>query len=196
MRPSSSWRARSRSNRGQSLRPAAAGLTTSTRRSTTRIADRPEATARDCSHARWRQDCEHHLGSRPVVLTVIAPPYHPQVRAASRRGCVAVSFGGVDPAARSGDTEALGGGCKPSALTRVGDRRDALRRLPMLTMVRIPVPADVTPMRHDETLGPGCVRCVLLDLVARQQGDAGVAIGLAPGRSPGESLSCPLGQGT
>lgn len=124
---------------------------TSTRRSTIWTADRPDAAARDRSHARCRQDAEHHFGSRPVALTVIGPPHHPHVDAASLRACAADSTWGAAPAPVSPEGEELGRGGNSclDAPTRVVDRRDALRRLLMPGMVRMAVPADVTPMRHD-----------------------------------------------
>jgi hypothetical protein len=45
----------------------------------TRTATRPEAAARDCSHARCLQDGEHHFGSRPVGLTAKCSPHQLQV---------------------------------------------------------------------------------------------------------------------
>ena len=87
---------------------------------------------------------------------MIGPPHHPHVDAASLRACAAESTGGAEPAPESPDAEALGcgGGSRLGATPRVGDRRDALRRLLMPGMVRIDVPADVTPMRHDGTARP------------------------------------------
>ena len=157
MRPSSSWRARSPSNRGQSWRLGAAGIGTSTLRSTIWTAARPEAAARACSQARCRQDGEHHFGSRPVALTVTGPPHQPHVDAASRRACVADTPSGAEPAPESPDAEALGcgGGWGLGAWTRVGDGCGAFRRLPMPAMVRMNVLANVTPMRHDGTARPG-----------------------------------------
>jgi len=155
MRPSSSWLERSPSNGGQSLRPAVAGLATSTRRSTTRTADSPEAAARDCSQARCRQEGEHHFGRRPVALTLIGPPHHPQLDAACLRACVADSTHGAEPAPASPDPEALGcgGDSRLGATLRTGDRREAFRRLLMPAMVRMHVTTEVTPMRHDATDG-------------------------------------------
>ncbi|MDQ3430850.1 MAG: hypothetical protein M3467_01240 [Actinomycetota bacterium] len=43
---------------------------------TTSTAERPDSSARRCSHARWRQDWEHHLGIRPVVASVKVVPHH------------------------------------------------------------------------------------------------------------------------
>src|SRR4051812_40338375 len=156
MRPSSSWLERSPSSRGQSLRPAVAGLATSTRRSTTRTADSPEAAAPDCSQARCRQEDEHHFGSRPVALTLIGPPHLPHLDASCLRACVADSAHGAEPAPESPAPEALGCGGNSSlgATPRAGDLRDAFRRLPMPAIVRMDVLADVTPMRHDGRTEP------------------------------------------
>lgn len=129
---------------------------TSTRRSTIWTADRPDAAARDCSYARCRQDGEHHFGSRPVALTVIGPRHQPHVDAANLRACPADSVGSAEPAAGSPDVEALGrrDDCGLRARPGTADWRDAFRRLPMRAMVRMKVPADVTPMRHDGTVRP------------------------------------------
>jgi hypothetical protein len=58
---------------------------TSTRRSTTLTAARPDSAARACSHARCRQDGEHHFGIRPRAFGCIGVPHQPQVVAARRR---------------------------------------------------------------------------------------------------------------
>lgn len=50
---------------------------TSTTWSTTCTGDRPEAAARRCSQARWRQVSEHHFGTRPVLRSVISAPHQP-----------------------------------------------------------------------------------------------------------------------
>jgi hypothetical protein len=88
---------------------------------------------------------------------VIGPPHHPHVEAASLRACAVDSTWGTEPAPVSPDGEQLGRGGNSclAAPTRVVDRRDALRRLLMPGMVRMDVPADVTPMRHDGTARPG-----------------------------------------
>src|SRR3954469_7540020 len=110
MRPSSSWLERSPSNRGQSLRPAVAGLAPPPRRSTTRTADSPEAAARDCSQARCRQEGEHHFGSRPVALTLIGTPHHPHLDAACLRARGADSPHGAESALDPPAPETLGCG--------------------------------------------------------------------------------------
>jgi hypothetical protein len=56
-----------------------------TKRSTIWTADRPEAAARVCSQARFRQVAEHHLGIGPLVRGAIGPSHHPHVLAAARR---------------------------------------------------------------------------------------------------------------
>src|SRR3954469_13200029 len=45
-------------------------------------AHRPEAAARVCSQARFRQVAEHHLGIGPLIRGVIGPSHHPHVVAA------------------------------------------------------------------------------------------------------------------
>jgi len=134
-----------------------AGFATSTRRSSTRTADKTEAAARACSQARWRQDAEQHFGSRPVALTVIGPPHHPHVDAASLRACAAESTGDTDAASESPGAETLscGGDLGFDTRTRAWDRGEPFRRLPMRAMVRMDVPADVTPMRHDGSAEAG-----------------------------------------
>jgi hypothetical protein len=47
------------------LAPGATAVGTSTRRSTIWTTDRPDAAARDCSHARCRQEGEHHSEADP-----------------------------------------------------------------------------------------------------------------------------------
>lgn len=71
-------------------------------------ADRPEAAHRDCSQARWRQDCEHHFRSLRVALIVTDPPHHPHVDAACLRPGVTDSIHGAESALASPDAEALG----------------------------------------------------------------------------------------
>jgi hypothetical protein len=96
--------------RGQSFRRLAIRVGISTRRSTTRTAARPEAAARDCSHARWRQEGEHDFGSRPVALTVIGPPHHPHVDAANLRACVPASAAALGSARTKPGAPVLDGG--------------------------------------------------------------------------------------
>ncbi len=64
MQPSSSWRASSVSSGAQSPRVGVTGAGTSTRRSTTWTAERPDAAARICSYARRRQLAEHQRPRR------------------------------------------------------------------------------------------------------------------------------------
>jgi hypothetical protein len=61
------------------------GTGTSTRRSTTSTADRPDAAARVCSQARCRQVAEHHFGIGPRLRGVMGPPHQAQSLAAFRR---------------------------------------------------------------------------------------------------------------
>jgi len=49
------------------------GLSTSTMRSTTSTAARPDSAARERSQARWWHEDEHHLGSRPRAGTITRP---------------------------------------------------------------------------------------------------------------------------
>ncbi len=83
--------ARSSSSPGQSRRVGASGTRTSTRRSMTATADRPEPAARACAQARCRQVAEHHLGIGPRLRGVIGPPHQPQVVAAVRRSRPSIS---------------------------------------------------------------------------------------------------------
>ncbi len=61
-RPSFSWRAGSARSGPRSRRVGVIGVGISTRRSTTWTAERPDAAARVCSPAWWRQVVEHHFG--------------------------------------------------------------------------------------------------------------------------------------
>jgi hypothetical protein len=90
-------------------------------------------------------------------LTVIGPPHHPHRDAASLRAGAANSTDGAELVPTSPDEEALGSGAAWGfgARTHGAGRRDALRRLPMPAMVRMNVPADVTPMRHDGSARSG-----------------------------------------
>jgi hypothetical protein len=101
-----------------------------------------------------------------VDLTLIGPPHHPHLDAACLRACVADSAHGAERVPESPDPEALGwdDDSRLGATPRAGDPRDPFRRLPMPAMIRMHVTADVTPMRHDATDGPGCSRCDPLDL--------------------------------
>ena len=58
---------------------------TITARATIRIALRPDAAARACSHARLRHVEEHHFGIGPLARGVIGPLHQPHVVAAARR---------------------------------------------------------------------------------------------------------------
>ena len=69
-------------------------------RSTTSTAARPDSAARFCSHARFRQVAEHHLGIGPWARGVIGPSHHPQVVAAARR---ALPFVGLAAGSRTGE---------------------------------------------------------------------------------------------
>ena len=134
------------------------GVGTSTRRSTTRTAARPEAAARDCSQARCRQDDEHHFGSRPVALTAIGPPHHPHVRAAARRGDVSVTSCGI-----GAEPMSAGG---PSARRRSRATRRRLR--PVCALAAFAHAADgpdgcSAPCHPDPSRridGGRCMRCV------------------------------------
>ncbi len=75
----------STSSRTQSRRVGVAGTGTSTRRSTTSTAQRPDAAARPCSPARRRQPTDHHLGIGPRDRGAIAPPHQSHGSAAARR---------------------------------------------------------------------------------------------------------------
>src|SRR5665647_2117929 len=60
---------------------------TSTARSTTWTAARPEAAARVSSQARWRHEDEHHFGIRPRAGSRIVDPHQPHARVCpGRRG--------------------------------------------------------------------------------------------------------------
>jgi hypothetical protein len=80
MRPVSSWVTSSPRIRGQSWRVGGRGTGVSTRRSTSCTAESADEAARACSQAPCRHDAEHHLGSRPVALTLIGLPHHPAYR--------------------------------------------------------------------------------------------------------------------
>jgi hypothetical protein len=97
-----------------------------------------------------------------VGLTVIGPLHHPQFRAASRRGDAAASFGPA-PAPLSPTAVMAGGGLGDRRVPTAGDwsLRLPFLRLPMPSRVPTDVPRCVTPMRHDGTTGPGCIRCVV-----------------------------------
>ncbi len=71
------------------------GTGTSTRRSMTWTAARPDVAARACSQARCRQEAEHHLGMRPRALGSIAVPHHPHVVAARLRSLPSTGAGAV-----------------------------------------------------------------------------------------------------
>ncbi len=83
-----------RAGRSSPCGSGVAGILTSTRRSTTRTAEWPEAAARDCSQARWRQLAEHQVGTRPRALGCIGWPHHPQAVAARRWPAGSVGAGG------------------------------------------------------------------------------------------------------
>jgi hypothetical protein len=148
------------------------------------MADSPEAAARACSHARCRQDCEHHFGSRPVALTAMGPPHQPQVWAANRRGCAATSSSGTRLAPASADAVLGGdGGWRLSPRTCGRVRCMPFRwRLPMPSSIRAVVHGAVTPMRHDGSLAldaPGVWYLILLLLQCRERsrrGSRGLAI--------------------
>lgn len=182
----------------QSWRVGGIGTGVSTRRSTTCTAESPDEAARACSHARCRHVAEHHLGSRPVALTVIGPPHQPHVDAARRRACATDSTFCVGSAAASQECEAFG---RRVARRWAPNRMDAFRRLLTSSTVRTNVLADVTPMRHDATagLGAGGVSFMILEC-ARDHGSAltpgcGVAGGVAgTGLTPAWSAwSCDRG---
>jgi hypothetical protein len=98
-------------------------------------------------------------------LTVIGPPHHPHVDAASRRTCAADSTCAAElsPGSPDGETVGCPGDWGFDARPRGKDRREAFLRLLMPVTVRVNVPADVTPMRHDGTMvldAPGV--CLLI----------------------------------
>ncbi len=68
-------------------------------RSTISTADRPDAAARFCSHARFRQVFEHHFGTGPLARGVMGPLHQPQDVAAARR---ALPLAGVGTGSRTG----------------------------------------------------------------------------------------------
>jgi hypothetical protein len=85
IRPSPTCAVNSPSSRTRSRRVGVAGTPTSTRRSTTSTAQRPDAAARPCSQARRRQPTEHHFGMGPRDRGVIASPHQAHDAAAARR---------------------------------------------------------------------------------------------------------------
>src|SRR5665647_2416141 len=74
---------------------------TSTTRSTTWTAARPEAAGRVSSQARWRHEDEHHLGVRPRAGSRIGNPHQPHARlcpgrrGARREPSLVAAFGSV-----------------------------------------------------------------------------------------------------
>ena len=127
---------------------------------------------------------------------MIGPPHQPQLDAADLRAFTADSTCGAAPAPGPPACEAFGSdaGWGLGARTLGEDRRDAFRRLLMPARVRVNVPVDVTPMRHDGTMvldAPGVIAddlevfgCPAGDSVGEQ--DLAVTSGVAE-RMPGSS---------
>lgn len=96
----------------------------------TSTAHRPEAAARRCSQARWRQPAEHHFGIGPFVRGVMAPPHQPHDVDATRLATLAADPFGTDRCSTV-LAERRAASRRRRSRARSLDRYSALPRLPM-----------------------------------------------------------------